>query len=155
MLSFNHRGLLVPGNCITSNLDEVKATFLESERRIELFEKYLHYSASLKDVLGQEYTQWINGSFCTTKPKPGDIDLVSFLPSAIIESNEDNFHAFRYPESEIRYGVDAYIVKVYGEEHKNHNHFVGDRAYWMAQFSRTKLNRAGNRFSKGFVEIVF
>lgn len=155
MLNFNHRGHLVPDNNISSTLDEVRSVFLATEQRIELFEKYLHYSTELKKACGGQFPQWINGSFCTTNPKPGDIDLVSFIPATIIEANEDAFRQFSYPVSENRYGVDAYIVKVYIEEQRHYNHYIGDRAYWMAQFSRTKLNRAGNRFAKGFVEIVF
>jgi len=158
MLQFNHKGFLTPNGIITSDLFELKSNFVDgilSETRKELFEQYLFYSESLKHGCGYSYLQWINGSYCTRKKEPADIDLVSFIPYTLIDANEKLFKQFSHPNSEIEYGVDAYIVRVYPENSRLYPQYISDRLYWLAKFSRTKLNRAGNRDSKGFLEIIF
>jgi hypothetical protein len=80
MLNFDERGNLKPYECIHSSVDELKdyfVTAIKSETRISNFEKYLKYSADLKQLSGgKSLKQWINGSFVTMKPDPDDIDLV-------------------------------------------------------------------------------
>jgi len=158
MLQFNPKGYLMPNGNITSDLRELKEIFTHntaSDKRNEIFEKYLVYSNSLKDSCSQPYLQWVNGSFCTLKKEPADIDIVSFIPYLLIDANEKQFKQFSHPNSEKEYGVDAYIVKIYPETSRLYPQFIGDRFYWLATFSKTKLNKAGKRYSKGFLEIIF
>ena len=98
MLQFNHKGFLIPNGIIASDLFELKNNFVDSiisEKRKELFEQYLFYSNSLKKSCGDSYLQWINGSYCTRKKEPADIDLVSFIPYSLIDANEKLFKHFR------------------------------------------------------------
>jgi hypothetical protein len=158
MLQLNQRGLLTPPTNILSSLPEVESTFAgktTSDNRRLLFQKYIRYSSALQNVSGSTYMQWINGSFCTAKREPGDIDLVSFIPHEILENKEHLFRRFSYTSSEDIFGVDAYIIKVYPEGHRYHQHYIADKLYWLSQFSKTKPNRAGNIYSKGFPEIMF
>jgi hypothetical protein len=55
----------------------------------------------------------------TKKSSPGDIDLITFLDFEIVKQLGDSINSFKYPNSEIIYGVDAYIIEVYPENHKN------------------------------------
>ncbi len=157
MLQFSPKGLLVPNGIIASDLNELKNNFVDvaSVSRKELFGQYLLYSESLKHCCNHSYMQWINGSYCTRKKEPDDIDLVSFIPHKLIEANEKLFQQFSHPNSENEFGVDGYIVRVYPESSRLHAQYISDRMYWLAKFSRTKINRAGKRDSKGFLEIIF
>ena len=158
MLRFDYRGYLTPNTNIVSDLVEMTAAFvhnIKSEQRKVIFDKYLLYSDGLKAICDQEYIQWVNGSFCTLKSEPKDIDIVSFIPYFIIDANESVFSEFSYPFSEARFGVDAYIVKIYPENSRYYPHYVADRLYWLNMFSKTKVNRAGRQYSKGFLEISY
>jgi hypothetical protein len=123
MLIFNCSGLLVPDNKITSSLEELETEFVKNiptPKRKEIFEAYKNYSGQFKKVCNlQELHQWINGSFVTKKSSPGDIDLITFLDFEIVKKLGDSINNFKYPNSEIIYGVDAYIIEVYPENHKN------------------------------------
>ena len=83
MLTFNHSGLLVPDNKISSSIEELNNEFvlkIPSQRREEIFKAYVKYSEDFKKVCNlHELHQWINGSFVTKKNNPGDIDLITFI----------------------------------------------------------------------------
>jgi hypothetical protein len=156
MLIFNSSGLLVPDNKITSSLEELETEFVKNiptPKRKEIFEAYKNYSGQFKKVCNlQELHQWINGSFVTKKSSPGDIDLITFLDFEIVKKLGDSINNFKYPNSEIIYGVDAYIIEVYPENHKNWFIYLSDKAYWMDRFTKTRRVK-GNRLAKGFLEI--
>ena len=98
-------------------------------------------------------TQWIDGSFVTKKQEPGDIDLVTFIDFSVAEKLGDDLKDFKYPLSEIVFGVDAYLVKIYPPGHQLHQLYVSDSAYWLHHFTQTRRNRIGNKQHKGFLEI--
>jgi hypothetical protein len=95
-----------------------------------------------------------NVYYVSKKNNPGDIDLVTFLDFDVIQKLGSKLDNFKYPNSEIIYGVDAYIVEVYPETHRDRFRYVSDKAYWMDRFTKTRRIR-GNRLSKGFLEIKF
>ena len=158
MLTFNHSGLLVPDNKIISTAQELENEFvlkLVGVRRKEIFDSYVKYNEDFKNVCDlNELHQWVNGSFVTKKNNPGDIDLVTFLDTNSIQQLGSKLDNFKYPNSEILYSVDAYIVEVYPENHKYRYLYLSDKAYWMDRFTKTRRVR-GNRLSKGFLEITF
>jgi hypothetical protein len=45
----------------------------------------------------------------TKKSSPGDIDLITFLDFEIVKQLGDSINNFKYPNSEIIFGVDAFI----------------------------------------------
>jgi predicted small secreted protein len=159
MLNFTNRGLLSPHREIQSNVTEINSIFVHnigSTERLVLFDAYLTYSNALKHLLEvDKMKQWLNGSFVTTKPSPKDIDLVTFIDYDLVENLGLDLEKFKYPSSEIVFNVDAYIVKVYPETHTNYTFYKGDIAYWYESFTRTKRNRIGKKYPKGFVEIYF
>jgi hypothetical protein len=140
-----------------SDLIELEKIFvkdIQTLRRRELFNNYIRYTNELKSRCGSvELTQWIDGSFVTKKPGPGDIDLVTFIDFSIAERLDDDLKDFKYPLSEIIFGVDAYLIKRYPPIHPMHRLYISDTAYWMDHFSKTRRNRIGNKLRKGFLEI--
>lgn len=158
MLTFNHSGLLVPDNKINSTVQELENEFvfnIPTAKRKEIFDAFIRYNEDFKKVCDLlELHQWINGSFVTKKNNPGDIDVVTFIAYDIIQKLGSKLDNFKYPNSEIIYGVDAYIVEVYPETHSETFRYISDKAYWMDRFTKTRRIR-GNRLSKGFLEIKF
>ena len=65
----------------------------------------------------------------------------------------DELNNFKYPNSESIYGVDAYIIEEYPEDHKLRFKYLADMAYWIDRFTKTRRNKTGNKLSKGFLEI--
>ena len=92
----------------------------------------------------------------TAKERPNDIDFVTFINYELFEAKEKLIHEnFRLEGAKIKYGVDAYTVRQYPEEHAKHMLYRSDWVYWYHWFSQTKKNRAKKKYSKGFVEIKF
>ncbi|MEO6721908.1 MAG: hypothetical protein ABIN67_16185 [Ferruginibacter sp.] len=159
MLNFNRSGLLVPSSIIASNLKELQSEFIThigTTERINHFNSYINYSNALKILCGNNgLIQWVDGSFVTKMPKPNDIDIVSFIDFQIISSLGNKLQSFKYPASETIFQVDAYIVPVYPIGHHHFYLTQHDKAYWIDMFDKTRRNRAGNRLSKGFLEIIY
>jgi len=157
MLKFNALGLLTPPENISSDIAEFEEIFvnnIQTQKRRELFDNYIHYTNELKKWCGSvKLTQWIDGSFAMKKPEPQDIDLVTFIDFSIAEKSRDDLKDFKYPLSEIVFGVDAYLVKIYPPGHQLHKLYVSDRIYWLDHFTKTRRNRMGNKQFKGFLEI--
>lgn len=158
MLTFNHSGLLVPDNKINSTVQELENEFvlnIQSVKRKEIFDAYVKYNEDFKKLCNlEELPQWINGSFVTKKKNPGDIDLVTFLDYETIQQLGSKLDDFKFPNSEIIYGVDAYIIEVYPKNHKCRIRYISDKAYWLDRFTKTRRIR-GNKLSKGFLEIKY
>lgn len=158
MLTFNHSGLLVPDNKISSTLEELQNEFViktSSPKRAEIFKAYVKYNEDFKKVCNlQELHQWINGSFVTKKNNLGDIDFITFIDYELVDKLGSKLDNFKYPNSEIIYGVDAYIIEIYPKDHKHYIRFLSDKAYWLDRFTKTRRIR-GNKLSKGFLEIKF
>jgi hypothetical protein len=158
MLMFNQSGLLVPDNKINSTIEELEKEFvtnIPTIKRKEIFESFLKYNEDFKKVCNLEVLlQWINGSFVTKINNPGDIDLITFLDFEIITKLGSKLDNFKYPNSESLYGVDAYIIEMFPEGHKDRFKTISDMAYWKDRFTKTRRIR-GNRLSKGFLEILY
>jgi len=54
-----------------------------------------------------------------------------------------------------KYKIDAYLVRIYPKDHKDHIKTVSDLLYWEHWFGHTKKNRVKKRFQKGFIELTF
>lgn len=158
MFLFNNSGLLVPDKKITCTFQEFEKEFVHNiptPKRQEIFESFVKYNNDFKSVCKlPQLHQWINGSFVTKKSNPGDIDLVTFLDFEIVQRLNKELNDFIFPNSERIYGVDAYIIEIYPETHKNRYRYIADLAYWTDRFSKTRRIR-GNKLAKGFLEIKF
>lgn len=156
-LKFDSRGNLTPSSNIRCSLQLFHETFVHnipSPIREELFNNFQKYSLMLKDLLKSELlTVWIDGSYTTMKTSPSDIDLVIFISHTLVENFEQDLEDFKFPNSLIKFGLDAYIVKVYPEHHKNYHLYISDELYWRGLFEKNKRNRRGIKIPKGFIEI--
>lgn len=158
MLHFDHKGYLVPDKNIECKFKDFKATFVEMmphEQRKLLYKGLIKFLQDLMIATNrEEILTWINGSFTTKKENPNDIDIVYFLEHSVAQVHEPIlFERFSYPETLTAYGVDAYLVKLFPENHLHHLRTQSDKLYWISKFSRTRKNRRGTAFRKGFLEI--
>jgi len=159
MLQFNSSGLLVPNTNIPSTLQELNAEFvvkIPSPQRLSLNGQYLNYSTQLKSLCGGiDFVQWIDGSFVTKTPDPSDMDIVTFLDFNLVAKLGVALKPFIYPQSESTFHMDAYIVTIYPEKNPKSFYYASDSAYWMGKFDKTRRNRRGNRYAKGFLQIIY
>jgi hypothetical protein len=159
MLKFDSRGNLTPYEKIPSTTNEMRNFFVESiqsRTRKVIFEKYVNYSDALKSLLeGAHLQQWINGSFVTKKINPSDIDLVTFISHKDIIARGDKLKPFGKAGSFAAYGIDAYLLEVFPKSNKEYFRTEYDTKEWFSWFTKTKINRRGNKFPKGFLEIIY
>jgi len=159
MFTFNSHGLLTPNTNITVTIDDMKKYFvdsIQSSTRLDNFNKYVHYSNELKNVLQvKSLKQWINGSFVTNIQNPRDIDLVTFIDFNLREKFHLELKHFEAKASNDNFGVDAYLLTVFPEEHSKAFLFQSDKAYWIDRFSRTRRDVYGKKNPKGFLEINY
>ena len=128
--------------------------FPASLSRATLFHEWGKYNRLLRSVIGEDFRQWINGSFVTQKTNPKDIDLVSFIPYRAYERHEAILDKFWSDAWEAE-GIDAYIVKVYPEDHSNYEKRTRiEQEQWVRRYSATKPTRDFVTYPKGFLSIT-
>jgi len=158
--SFDIRGNLKPYERIKLDVQDFKSTFVDSFEedsiRHDLFERYLDYIENFRDKVTGNFTQWINGSFVTNKKNPNDIDFVSLVDFSVAKEREDIIRReFIRNDALKRYGLDAYLLIVYPEDHKLRNHTKLDILYWNDWFTKSRKDKRGKRYPKGYVELEF
>ena len=159
-LRFDIRGYLIPTEVIKLEFDEFKKYFVysfdEKSRRHKIFKNYTDYLGEFKSEISPKFKQWVNGSFVTNKFNPRDIDLVTLLDYEVAENKINLLNdKFKNNFSLREFRIDAYLVKIYPESHKDYKTTVSDLGYWRSQFGSSRKNRAGKKFQKGFIELEF
>ena len=159
-IEFDIRGFLKPYERIEMTLDELEDIFVrsfdEDSTRYGLFEDYLRYVEAFQAEITADFTQWIDGSFISKKQNPNDIDLVTILDYEVIEANQALLDKRFTDKGAIeQFNLDAYIVRKFPDDHKKAFFTISDLAYWNDWFSRSKKDKSGRRFPKGYIEIHF
>ncbi len=148
---FNSLGYLFPAKELAFTETEIETYFLQNEDRKKLYEEYLLYTMQLNNLVGGKFSQWIDGSFATTKPTPKDIDIVNFIPADKVTIWENDIRKL----GESFPNLDIYTVKVYDKMESHFVYYQTDKLYWLYLFSHTRPNnRSGKKFAKGFIEIT-
>ena len=141
----NADGLLPPG-IHDMTLDEVKALFgrfQQTDRRPTLFAKLQALVADLQ-ALNFVPHLIVDGSFVTSAPLPGDIDLLLAIDPKILEKPEwapVEYNVLSSSRLRRRYGVDVLVAPIGGKAY----------AQYVALFSRVK-GSPGKQ--KGLVRIL-
>lgn len=156
---FDLRGNLKPAKVIEISLPEFEENFvkkfIKSKTRKVIFENYLLYVNDFKQIISNEFYQLINGGFITKKTNPRDVDIVTFISYNTFNKKKKELEKFKKPEVKNIYDIDAYIVIVYPKNHSKFNFTKSDKLYWQHQFGKTRKTRAGKRFRKGIIKIIF
>jgi hypothetical protein len=122
-LAFDQNGFLTPCEKTETSLEVFQQTFVnpfpQESTRHELFVGYLHFLKDFKEQVSPHFTQWIGGSFVTQQASPNDVDFVTLIDFETYEAKERLIDThFRAKAAEEKYGVDAFTLRVYPENHK-------------------------------------
>jgi len=160
-LRFDIRGNLTPYELVEIPIEVFRETFVESfgadSTRHGLWTNFERYLSDFWEQIGElPFQIWVNGSFARVRHNPKDIDIVIFLNFEVAIRNEKTLREqFVSQVSEERYGVDAYLLRVFPENHADYFKTVSDMAYWREWFGMTRRNRSKKRFPKGFIQLTF
>ncbi|MGB3779932.1 MAG: hypothetical protein WA960_16335 [Tunicatimonas sp.] len=84
------------------------------------------------------------------------MDFVSVVDFSVIEEREDIIKSeFIRDDALKKYGLDAYLLIVYPEDHKLRAYTKSDVLYWNDWFTKSRKDRRGKRYPKGYVELEF
>ena len=162
-MEFDNSGYLFPYKVIETDLETFESIFVSnfesSNTRKKLFQNYLSYIYDFKNQISENFYQWIDGSFVTSKLNPNDIDIVTFLKANIYQDKTSKLFDFQGEKLKKEQKLDCYFVKEYPVDHKNYEIITHlDSLYWLDSFSKAKLKpneRIGKRHSKGIIKINF
>lgn len=154
-MHFNSHGNLDGGIISVSNLSEIEEhlvkTFPNSKTRRRNFDAFCNFWNSLDN---SKVTRiWLDGSFCTTKTDPNDIDCVIFIDP--IEQNEYYFEYLQEQHHQLEQNnLDVYIVpdkeciKIEPSTFEIYRNFDYQEKYWLNLFG---FDRNGNQ--KAIIEL--
>lgn len=147
---------LLPAGIYSVDADSVFETFVlpfpDSQTRRTLFRRWEAYNQQLKNKLGGiSLTQWLNGSFVTSKRDPTDIDLVTFVPSLLYQRNEEDLIDLYTTILLFNAGLDAYICPVFLPEESGYAEFQQRRDDWQHLFGQVRSQKK----EKGFLTLTF
>lgn len=158
--SFDIRGNLRPYMRIKLDVQHFKSAFIDSfdedSTRYDLFDRYLGYTENFRNKVTGNFTQWVNGSFVTNKKNPNDVDFVNLVNFSVVEEKEDLIRReFIRNDALKKYGLDAFLLIVYPEDHKLSIYTKSDILYWNDWFTKSRKDKSGKRYPKGYVELEF
>ncbi|MEN9612871.1 MAG: hypothetical protein RLZZ628_3685 [Bacteroidota bacterium] len=82
-MEFDLIGHLVPYTVIETDFERFEKIlvydFPNHSSRYEILSGYKLYLEKLKQIIGNSFFQWVDGSFVTDKLNPNDIDIVTFF----------------------------------------------------------------------------
>ena len=128
---------LFDGGIHDIDIDSLETIFLEpfdkKHRRTKLIDDLKKFLA-LIESFGLPTEVWLDGSFATEKPEPGDVDIALFMQGSDLKklSEEDHLRLgsilSKKEEAKVRYNCDIYFC-----DPEN----VNLRSYWRGWFSFT------------------
>ncbi|AXE20092.1 hypothetical protein DR864_21235 [Runella rosea] len=154
-LQFDANGNLIPPQIFPLTLPLLEEHFVNKiggEKRGKLFRHYTRYLNDIRDVLSNDFVQWIGGSFISTKSQPNDIDIVNLikfddntellieklLPFFLIGGAKDN------------YCIDGHLLAIYSENDERYQSITEPvRRYWKDWLGKDRQDNA-----RGFVELT-
>ncbi len=153
-LRFDTNGNLTPPQIFRITLPLLEELFVDrigGEKRKELFRHYTRYINDLRNVLSDDFKQWIGGSFISIKSQPNDIDIVNLikfddntellieklLPFFLIGGAKDN------------YCVDGHLLAIYAENDERYHSITEPvRRYWNNWLGKDREDNV-----RGFIEL--
>lgn len=123
-------------------LEDLKLRFVDpfphSIRRGVIFDKFSQF---LKDILCLNFVTelWLNGSFVTEKPEPGDIDVVAFYDA-------DKANRLNGSHREFLLDIELIQLKFFTDIRFVKNNDENKRSYWRGWYGFAR-----NEKPKGFV----
>ncbi len=156
MVIFDEKGHVYPYEVFEIELAEFREIFVDQmqnrDYRNEQFVKYLEFVEEIKRTLKIPFFQWIDGSFTTRKPFPGDVDVVSFINYDHFIRHGRFFNHLGMHSQEL-YGVDAHFGTTAPWRHRFYQTAVNDEQYWRDVFGFSRPDENLVRHPKGIIKI--
>ncbi|MEV1295757.1 hypothetical protein [Pseudonocardia sp. NPDC049635] len=150
-------GLLPPGrHQVTA--EDVKRHFVdgfpEASPRRRLYARWLRHREALVSVI-RVHSQWIDGSYVTSKVEPGDIDVVSLLDAPEFEALAPGLQHMVASlvggkKTREHWMLDSYAVLIYPDGHALRSETDKGLAYWDKQWQGVRDN---SQLKKGYLEV--
>lgn len=116
-------------------------------RRKEILIAYEDFLTTLSTLLPVNHRQWIDGSFISEQPEPGDIDVITFVPHTHFISIASEL---RQLKNDVAGLVDCYFVESFPSDHPKFEIGLSDELDWY-HFLRTDRRKR----PKGLLELWF
>ncbi|HYO14395.1 MAG TPA: hypothetical protein VE685_14460 [Thermoanaerobaculia bacterium] len=150
--SLDEDGFLPPGDYGPAAEDFERQFVNNTPRRVKIYDGWnRHRQALLDDALKAGARQLLNGSFTTSKPDPGDIDLAVEVPmtSKQLQGAGPDSPVVRLlmgPAMKDLYHCDAYPIYCLPADDPNHEQVtIGAIRYWTKWFGRARDGRPKGR----------
>ncbi|MDD2229630.1 MAG: hypothetical protein PHY48_09480 [Candidatus Cloacimonetes bacterium] len=156
-MNYDTKGNLTPYQQIEIDAKEFESSFVDSypdsKSRTIIFNGYCQYQTELIKIVRADITQWINGSWTTTKLDPKDMDLVNIIPhDCLINSTLQSIYQKELTSengSSQTYNVDAYIVVMLPETDPRYTVLTKEPLeYWHKWWGHDRQNNP-----KGYVAL--
>lgn len=143
-IAYDEHGNIFPYKVIKLTLDECVEHFIEDfdnePIRSHNWNNLLKYRTDFFNILKYDVTQWIDGSYTTSKQKPNDIDVVTFidyLDFDITRITKFDMNLSRgYPK--FKYNIDGYVVVLFPQGHPHHRITIDRLNYWKKWFGHDR-----------------
>jgi hypothetical protein len=146
-MKFNKNGYLDAG-LHDHDLPSVKTHFVDafptSATRSQIWTGYIKHCGDVKKC-GVTATEFLNGSFATSKNDPGDIDMVAFIDQGQVNGMPMHLrplfsNLFGGPATKVNYNCDAYFVATVPPGHPLEDKVRTIRKYWMGEFGFDRVD---------------
>lgn len=165
--AFNDDGNLPEGvyDCTEASIEEAFVSrFPESTVRSELYSGFRSLRTLARNA-STPATQWVDGSFVTTKQDPDDIDVLSFVDydtlTRLPRDKYDEVFALlgAREETKKKFGCHTFLELCCPPGHPHFRFFERERLYWLRWFGTTREATLANGTTlpgkpKGFVQIT-
>ncbi len=126
-LIFDNNGYLFPYDILPTDWEVFVNTFGYNACRAELLADYQDFISTLCGILRIDHRQWVDGSFVSQREKPGDIDVVVFVPHTHFGNATDQLKQLK-KEWEGR--IDCYFVETFPIGHQRYEIGRADELDW-------------------------
>lgn len=146
-LTFDRNGYLMPYDTIEVTWEVMVQTFGHTARRKEILSAYEDFLTILSKLLPMSHRHWIDGSFISQQPEPGDIDVIIFVPHIHFSGVASELKQLK---SNVTGLVDCYFVETFPPDHPKFEIGRSDELDWY-HFLRTDRRKR----PKGTLELWF
>ena len=154
MLQFDNNGRLYPYEIIETDSETIEKVFVEeiafSTSRRTIFENLKEYNQLLKEIIGSDCKQWIDGSFVTLKRNPKDVDVITWIDFEEYERHEKQLEKLKQWRFDKLKMIDGYFIKTYPPQHKRYKFYEYDCQEWAFVFHKVRQSKT----LKGFLQIT-
>lgn len=164
---FDDHGNLPEGvyDCTEASFEEAFVTpFFKSTVRGDLFSGFKRLRMHAQNV-SPPATQWVDGSFVTTKQEPDDVDILTFVDydtmNKLPRDKIDEVYALlgAQESTKRRFKCHTFLELCCPPGHSQYRFFERERNYWLRWFGTTReTERADGTIvpgnPKGFVQIA-